>query len=409
MTTEVAILNKQGVALAADSAVTLSRSKVYNSAPKIYMIADKHEVGLMIYNNAEFMRIPWEVIIQGFRASTYPTFYQEKEPHLEDYIKKFSEYISQNIVKFVSNANQREFVLEIFRQTIRAIIHLADLEVETITRNNARPVTLTEIQQVLENEIDYSLALYESKDDYVPPNTSDDLFSLVMNEYHSQIEDIIADIVEYRPLQPVYKERLVTLCGFLFSKNYELPYHYTGLVFVGFGKDDYFPKCYDFHVDSIICGKLRWIEAVEKRTIINPYELIGRIVSFAQDDIIELFMTGLHPFSVNGLKSELNSYLSESFPDSDDLDGYWKNILDRIGRNLSDSILRAVYYFPKSEMAAMAEALVTLTSFQRRVSMSQETVGGPVDVAVISKYDGFTWIKRKEYFNPDLNLHLFRH
>jgi hypothetical protein len=32
-----------------------------------------------------------------------------------------------------------------------------------------------------------------------------------------------------------------------------------------------------------------------------------------------------------------------------------------------------------------------------------ETVGGPIDVAVISRGDGFIWIKRKQYFDPNLN------
>ncbi len=58
---------------------------------------------------------------------------------------------------------------------------------------------------------------------------------------------------------------------------------------------------------------------------------------------------------------------------------------------------------PKDELAAMAESLVNLTSFKRRISMDEETVGGPIDVAVISKGDGFIWIKRKHYFDPKLN------
>jgi hypothetical protein len=29
------------------------------------------------------------------------------------------------------------------------------------------------------------------------------------------------------------------------------------------------------------------------------------------------------------------------------------------------------------------------------VSLDAETVGGPIDVAVISKCDGFVWVKRK--------------
>jgi len=57
----------------------------------------------------------------------------------------------------------------------------------------------------------------------------------------------------------------------------------------------------------------------------------------------------------------------------------------------------------KDELAAMAEALVNLTKFKRRVSTARETVGGPIDVAVITKGDGFVWVKRKHYFSPDLN------
>jgi len=49
----------------------------------------------------------------------------------------------------------------------------------------------------------------------------------------------------------------------------------------------------------------------------------------------------------------------------------------------------------------------SLTSFKKKVSMEQETVGGPIDVAVISKGDGFIWIKRKHYFKPELNQQFF--
>jgi len=55
----------------------------------------------------------------------------------------------------------------------------------------------------------------------------------------------------------------------------------------------------------------------------------------------------------------------------------------------------------------MAESLVSLTSFKRKVTMESETVGGPIDVAVISKGDGFIWIKRKHYFKPELNPQFF--
>lgn len=70
-------------------------------------------------------------------------------------------------------------------------------------------------------------------------------------------------------------------------------------------------------------------------------------------------------------------------------------------------VMAAVQFLPKDELAAMAESLVNLTSFRRRMSMDFESVGGPIDVAVISKGDGFIWIKRKHYFKAELNQQFF--
>jgi hypothetical protein len=72
-----------------------------------------------------------------------------------------------------------------------------------------------------------------------------------------------------------------------------------------------------------------------------------------------------------------------------------------------DPIVDAVAALPREQLAEMAEAFVNLTSFRQKVSGETETVGGPVDVAVISKGDGFIWIKRKHYFRPELNQHFF--
>ena len=69
-----------------------------------------------------------------------------------------------------------------------------------------------------------------------------------------------------------------------------------------------------------------------------------------------------------------------------------------------DPVLTAIGLLPKDQLAVMAETLVSLTSFKRKMSRDAETVGGDVDVAVISKGDGFVWVKRKHYFPAELNL-----
>ncbi len=75
MTAEIVIMNKEAVALAADSAVSLvigpseSPQKIFTSANKIFGLSDNHAVSLMIYNNASFLGIPWEPVLTRFEES----------------------------------------------------------------------------------------------------------------------------------------------------------------------------------------------------------------------------------------------------------------------------------------------------------------------------------------------------
>jgi hypothetical protein len=89
------------------------------------------------------------------------------------------------------------------------------------------------------------------------------------------------------------------------------------------------------------------------------------------------------------------------------LDQYKERLKNYRRKQYIGPVMRVVAVLPKDELAAMAESLVNLTSFKRKVSMEAETVGGPIDVAVISKGDGFIWVKRKHYFAPELNPQFF--
>jgi hypothetical protein len=70
MTAEVAVLNKTGVAIAADSAVTTGfpgREKIFTTANKIFTLSKFEPVGIMINGHVEHFGCPWEVLIKDFR------------------------------------------------------------------------------------------------------------------------------------------------------------------------------------------------------------------------------------------------------------------------------------------------------------------------------------------------------
>ena len=56
-------------------------------------------------------------------------------------------------------------------------------------------------------------------------------------------------------------------------------------------------------------------------------------------------------------------------------------------------IVQAIHNLPRMELAETAASMVKLNSFQQKVTQQPETVGGPVDVALISRGEGFVMLK----------------
>lgn len=104
-------------------------------------------------------------------------------------------------------------------------------------------------------------------------------------------------------------------------------------------------------------------------------------------------------------KAELSRVVRRTSEDKAEefLQAVMKDAFDR-----QEEVRKAEEALTIQELAQVASTLVNLSSFQQQMSLGQQTVGGPIDVAVISKGDGFVWIDRKHYFRPELNNHFFQ-
>jgi len=58
---------------------------------------------------------------------------------------------------------------------------------------------------------------------------------------------------------------------------------------------------------------------------------------------------------------------------------------------------------PIQDAIELAEFLVYATAMFFRFAPTSATVGGPVDIAAITKHEGFKWVKRKYFFDIKLN------
>ncbi len=62
-----------------------------------------------------------------------------------------------------------------------------------------------------------------------------------------------------------------------------------------------------------------------------------------------------------------------------------------------------VDHLSKKDLAEYASSLVELSSRYNKYTYGIETVGGPIDVAILTKNEGFIWVSRKKYFEINQN------
>jgi len=75
--------------------------------------------------------------------------------------------------------------------------------------------------------------------------------------------------------------------------------------------------------------------------------------------------------------------------------------LEAIGAETSATVIYDA--MPIQDAIDLAEFLVDVTERFSRYTPGAATVGGPIEIAAITKHEGFKWVKRKHYFNDDLN------
>lgn len=397
MTAEVVAMNKEGVALAADSAVTFSGSKIFTTAEKLFMLAPNHAVGVLIYNNADFMDLPWSVLVR---------LYRDKLVEGNKAFETLEEY-AEDFVKFLTLRGESIFPEEqqaiTFQKTIDRILN--DIFRRfwlNLTHRYSEGIKLDDekISELITESVDFFHATWRKFPDIHSPIEDVNLQACLLEKYRTIIETRRNLVFEQLPLTDKNKQKIEEACIFLFTKAQELP-NFTGVVFAGYGISDLFPQAVHLLVENVLCGKLKFMR--KEKVGIGFNQPIATIMPLAQDDIVNTVLGGVHPIFLNHLEDELLNHMQE-----EDVDALLERVTTKMQEEYTNSIMMAVAALPKAELAIIAETLVSTTSFMRKHSMDIESVGGVTDVAVITKKDGFIWIKRKHYFDVEYNQHFLR-
>lgn len=422
MTAEVAVMNAQGLAMAADSAVTIARgdvrdSKIFTSANKIFALSKYQPIAIMIYGNAALLDVPWETIIKSYRKQLGSTSFE----HVEDYASDFAGYVGGSEWLFPSSVQERYV-----RDYVGGIFAAIKNDVEDTVRQKIEAngsIDDTAVTAVIASSVDNIWQRVENQP--VLPLARGDREERVRKLYAKTIAALMRDVFEAAPIAPEDRHRLGELGVVLLTRTppWQLE-HLTGVVVAGFGSNDLFPSYRELIVDGVAAGEL--VAWDGSHSAIDRDGSNASVRAFAQTEMVARFMEGVDPnyqrmleLSVARILHGYTEAMLKKLP-RDGMAALRKELAEAQAEMVStlsdelathrdrayvDGVISAVRVLPLGELAHMAESLVNLTSFKRRVSMETESVAGPIDVAVISRGDGFIWIKRKHYFDLDRNLH----
>lgn len=417
VTAEACVMNKKAVAIAADSAVTKQR-KTFTSARKIYELSEEHPVGLMVFGKSEFMGIPWVTIFNIFRERIG----DNKPENLEEYGDNLIDLLENE--DFANDIEERRYYLSYVVRYFQDIKNDIQDTVQNMITERGK-VTESKVEEITNRTIEkYYKKWCEEKE--ILENFSENDIEKILDRFEEFVTLENEELFEGLPITEGLLGKIRKIAAHIIAKKEveieDKHINRSGVVFAGFGRKDRFPAVYPIAVEGKIEGNLKFAINEKKRSKIS-YENTASVAALAQGDVMATFMEGVNPsyrIAVNQMLFDfIEDYPSIILKEIEEFDQstkkeYKKELVEKSREILSDRlqeleeyrqntfvgpIVNVVSMLPKSELAEMAESLVNLTSLKRKLSMEQETVAGPTDVAVISKDDGVSWAKRKDYHN----------
>lgn len=410
MTSEIAVMNQRAVALAADSAVTLidgGTVVVRNDQRKLYNLAEGHPVGVMFFGVADIMGHPWEHLIEHYQRKVKPRHFA----HLGDYAASYTAMLD-HLEEFFPADRQKDDYKRLLASVYRYVFHLAQYLRET------GDASLTD-QQILAEAIQRIWHDYQFKDDGSPRADltcfPQGFGAKVARDHAPVIDELINYGFAGFGIGQDSIAKLKDIAVFCVVKDLFLE-DVTGLVFAGFGTEDRYPVVVTYLLSSIVGGIVK--RAPASVDVIDT-EVRSKIRMFADSEVTHAFIRGidygLERRVYGAMRMMMHSLVDQvvgAFPGSDQretvrkrfqedlvpqyLDAFRGMIGDYQQQAYINPVLRVLEIAARQELAETAKELVSLNVFKKRIMAQKQTVGGAIDVAVISREGGFQWFTRQD-------------
>lgn len=421
MTSEVALMNRSAVALAADSAATVTywdadkgehEQRFFKRANKIFNMSSGRPVGLMTYQSSSLQGMPWEVLVKAYRDARQGS----SKATLAEYATDLFDYLAASREIFSVSDQEAHLLSSMVETSIsQALAVVMHDDVEAATDASKKKAVIDKLVNDLEKNV-----------------KSDSYFNDVAKEIHADVQNtnlpnIIAEVEAHELGKHAISiagaaiiKRIVTLSTEAMFKTEGTAFEYTGIVVAGYGETQYLPQLEHFKVYGLFKNKLIYVRLDKQCKSIDSQNL-SEIVPIAQSKMINTFRLGADLTTLGKIEEVMRATLTGLVDDlknngtinkqanvdaakSKMMALFNDQVNEYIWKEHGKKLRRVIGMLSPEELAELAETFVSVESLKERVTSPTETVSGPIDVAVITKGDGFIWIKRKHYFDPSLNL-----
>lgn len=409
MTLIVWVWNKDALAFASDSIWSVQHEKgmKWYIVNKLFELSEINPIWIAIAWSSDFKWLSLELIIKEFRKSFKNKSYKTLESCLDSFLK----YMWNSwYIKWISGNKFIEISTILFMKYMEIE---RDKITEMIIPNIKSNTTQEELIQMLSTEINKFLHNFYNKisQDWKILSWLEDISEEEIMCFVNGLPDNILWWIYCKKNSDnwcVFKDIITKLIKLNTFHKEVRKWWYSELIFFWFWENDYYPKVMSIELYN----------KINNTTIYYPNPMVEIkwwfIKPYAQwedvDSTIWWISKNMEIRICNELQEKLTKNIEKNIITKDQADMMYNLLKDTLEEKREKNywdLESAARFLSKAELWKIAENFVWIWSMKKRINMDNETIWWPIDVAIVTKFDWFIWIKRKYYFDEKLNYHYF--
>lgn len=380
MTSQIALFNSRGVAIASDTVATATfgqTKKTITNTQKIWPIGGEHLIVVMHSGSLYMNDTTLEMFVTEWKRTLGRPLnsVQDYAISFRDWLKRESQLITQESEGYLIESTLNDHFFEIRRRIKYAL---------------ADPPDFAGPAEAVQFHISAARDWLDGLDEVARVKHD------ILSTYSIDLEDKLNYYFGEFNAQEHFKE-LENQALSLLAKWQEMPDDST-LAFVGFGLSQFYSQSVRLNLrgryaDQLVCQ-------LEDEFGARP-GMNGSVSLFAQYEAIQGFLRGASPEYIDKVHSAYQSKIAELL-ECDDSDDRVTDAVAQAREDMQvferqtfvDPMLDTVAALPLEGLADLAESLVGMQATRSASSAHPASVGGMIESLVIDRKDGIRWIHR---------------